>query len=125
MDCLTPILIGFHVASGHIPNTLNNFNPGIRVQTECGVTGGVYWNSYRKVGAYIGYTYDPANSILWGSLVAATGYKVQTGLPISPVLMGGIKAPITKTITARFGVIPPVPKYNPYVIGHVMFEIKL
>lgn len=70
---------GVHMGSIHFAGDYNNFNPGVYVNHD-GWTGGVYYNSERRVSAYAGYTF--ATGPLDWTLGAITGYERARVLPL-------------------------------------------
>lgn len=59
-ELLVGLTIGVHAVSYHAPNPagLNNFNPGLYVKAESGLTVGAFRNSFKELSAYVGYTGD-------------------------------------------------------------------
>ena len=68
-------VVGLHLVSAHIPNKswTNNYNPGIYVKADNGLTVGVYYNTLSRVSVYAGYTLEAWPFAL--VLGATSGYK--------------------------------------------------
>lgn len=67
-------IIGIHLATAHIDATkpLNDYNPGIYVQTTNNIVVGTYYNSIKRQSTYVGYNYSigPIDVVVGGT----TGY---------------------------------------------------
>lgn len=67
--------IGLHLVSAHVPrhDYQHNFNPGIYVLTEDGLTLGVYRNTLNRASVYAGLTIEQGPFAL--TLGVTTGYQ--------------------------------------------------
>lgn len=79
-------VVGVHVATYHVNREagFNEANPGIYYKHHSGATVGAYYNSEKKVSAYIGYTKE------W-SYVGATIGVVSGYSDITPFLIPFVK----------------------------------
>lgn len=121
MTCLALTAIGLHLASLHSRPHFNGINPGAFIRTECGLIGGVFYNSVRKPAVYIGYAFDPADVPVFATVSLSTGYKGITGWRITPLAMAGVKYPVGD-YTIRLGVVPPWPGHGDVAVLHAMIE---
>jgi hypothetical protein len=101
--CTTITAIGISLASLHLPHTgQQQFNPGVTLECD-NVRSGMYYNSNRKLTAFLGYSYPiyEANNLRVGLFAAlASGYKY-------PVV-GGLEFRVGKH--ANIYLAPPVGK---------------
>lgn len=86
---------------------LNNHNLGLGYRLENGVAFGTYYNSYKRVTTYLAKDFM-LNDYLGVGLGATTGYKIATGLDITPMFLFVVAYPIQKNATLRLHVLPPV-----------------
>ncbi len=125
MGCLALAAIGLHLASihSHTPTNkvygpeYNNNNPGVYVQTECGLTVGAYYNSLGRLSTHVGFTVDIPHTPLFVSGGVATGYYA----PVIPMGMVGLRAD-RGPVRMRIGYIPKVGKINDTHVVHLMIE---
>ena len=124
MDCLALAAIGLHLVSQHTEPGYNNVNPGVYVRSECGITAGVYKNSFRRGSVYISYSYDPKDLPIWASVGAITGYRKLPGtnFRLSPLAIVGLKTPEYKGYRLRLGYIPHVEPMTHTNVFHLMLE---
>lgn len=109
---------GLHLGSIHAPSESyqKNFNPGVYVRTDEGITAGVYHNTLGRVTVYAGGTleYGPFG-VMAG---VATGYKPKvidgktygSGRALTPVLAFSLSLPVIATITPKLIYIPAFEK---------------
>lgn len=102
---------GTHIGSAHYPGASyqNNFNPGIYVRSDDGITVGTYYNTLRRTSVYAGYTYQYGPLGLMGGLV--TGYQ--------PKLIDGVTYGQGKTLTPMLALslsLPPLGGFKPMVM---------
>ena len=102
---------GVHAGSVHVPSGAyqNNFNPGMYLRTDDGVTVGAYYNTLRRVSFYAGYTVEYGPVGLLGGLV--TGYQ--------PKLIDGLSYGQGKTLTPMVAVslkLPPLSGFKPMLM---------
>ena len=116
--------IGMHFASVHSKSGLNNFNPGVYVETTDGYTAGTYYNSESRQSYYLGRTLEAP--LLYGTsgavtLGAITGYR---GYRVLPLAVPSLKIPLTEGFGTRFAFIPRVEKKGAAAL-HLMLEFKV
>lgn len=103
--------VGLHVASAHSEGhyylngkreAINDVNPGVYYRHDNGATVGVYYNSYRRTSAYVGWTFN---------VLSAGGFDVE----LTPVVLTGYDV-FPGDNRLRFGVLPSVasPKFYGY-----------
>lgn len=124
MNCFAIAAIGLHLVSWHDEPGYNNTNPGVYVKSECGLTAGVYKNSFSRVSVYGAYSYDPPKLPFWASAGFATGYaKIPgTNFRLSPIAIVGLKSPQYKGYLFRVGYIPKIGGVNNVNVVHLMIE---
>ena len=105
------LTIGLHLASHHFPERSyqNNTNPGIYFRTEGGWTGGIYYNTLRRVSAYGGYTVKAGPFSLTAGVVS--GYQLKDGYGVSrayltPFLSPSVELPKVLGMVPRLAIIP-------------------
>jgi hypothetical protein len=98
---------------------MNNSNPGIYARFNNGATGGVYFNSVRKVSSWAGYSMETPNKRFALTIGAVTGYQKAPVLPL--VLISATQK--FGGVTARASLITPT-KFN---VGgvHLSLERKI
>lgn len=102
---------GVHLGSAHYPkgSYQNNFNPGMYVRTDDGITVGAYYNTLRRTSVYAGYTFEYGPVGLLGGLV--TGYQ--------PKLIDSVNYGQGKTLTPMLAMslrLPPLGGFKPMVM---------
>ena len=102
---------GVHLGSAHFPggSYQNNFNPGVYVRTDDGITVGAYYNTLRRASVYAGYTFEYGPLGLLGGVV--TGYQ--------PKLIDGVSYGQGKTLTPMVALslsLPPLGGFKPMVM---------
>lgn len=119
---------GIHVGSAHVPGGAyqNNFNPGVYLRTDDGITIGTYYNTLRRVSFYAGYTVEYGPVGLLGGLV--TGYQPKLidglsygqGKTLTPMLAASLKLPPLGGFKPMLMLVPPF-RSSPAVL-HLAFE---
>ena len=102
---------GVHLGSVHYPggSYQNNFNPGVYLRTDDGITVGTYYNTLRRISVYAGYTYEYGPVGLMGGVV--TGYQ--------PKLIDGLSYGQGKALTPMLALslrLPPLGGFKPMVM---------
>lgn len=137
-ELLQGLVLGLHLASIHVPanDHQNNFNPGVYVRTETGLTVGVYRNTIRRTSVYFGqaFTHDRF-SLLVG---AVNGYKLRkdpadcaslgfdpsvynecynisgaTRHEWSPLVAASVALPVVGGVTPRLTYLPKLKGHEP------------
>lgn len=117
MNCLDLAAIGLHVASLHSRAGYNDVNPGVYLESQCGIVVGVYDNSYRKPSVQIAWRGEPDRLPLFIEAGAVTGYP---GHDVEVYAMGGVRlGPL------RIGAVPHVPGLNRTTMVHAMVQFRL
>jgi hypothetical protein len=117
MNCFDLAAIGLHLASVHGRDGYNDMNPGLYVQTECGIVVGGFYNSYRKPSVQIGWRGEPEHLPVFIEAGVVTGYP---GHDVAVYAMGGLRlGPV------RIGVVPHVPGLNRTTMVHAMVQFRL
>ena len=119
---------GVHIGSTHYPggSYQNNFNPGVYVRTDDGITVGTYYNTLRRASVYAGYTYEYGPFGLLGGVV--TGYQPKLidgvsygqGKALTPMLALSLQLPTLGGFKPMVMLVPPF-KSSPAVL-HLAFE---
>lgn len=119
---------GVHLASAHYPGGpyQNNFNPGVYLRTEDGITVGTYYNTLRRASVYAGYTYEYGPFGVLGGVV--TGYQPKRidgvtygqGKALTPMLALSLQLPKLGGFRPMLMLIPPF-RSSPAVL-HLAFE---
>ena len=120
MTCATLAAIGMHLASYHTAPDRNNVNPGLYATTECGLTAGVYYNSFERPSVYVGYVYDMRKLPVFATLAVATGYRnpvTVTGLVGARIDVGDARI--------RLGYVPKIKGVNAGHLVHLTLEWRL
>lgn len=128
-SCLALAAIGLHLASYHTDRpsnpeygpSYNNANPGLYVQTKCGLTVGGYYNSIGRFTAHAGYTYDAPTLPVFVSFGIATGYNYK--IPVVPMAMAGFYVN-RGDYRMRIGWIPKLGTANDTHVLHLMAESR-
>jgi uncharacterized membrane protein len=108
-------------ALGNETKELNNVNVGIGYRNDDGLTVGAYKNSYYHNTVYI--TQDLMYNEYVGVVVgASTGYKVASGLTITPMLAAIVKIPVNETVTINVLAMPKVGKF--IGVAHLALSYK-
>jgi hypothetical protein len=75
-----------HTGSVHGAAGFNNTNPGIGYVSDDGYAFGVYHNSYKNTTVCAAKLWETSGRVGVGALLGVgTGYKIQTGLNVSPL----------------------------------------
>lgn len=119
---------GVHIGSSHYPggSYQNNFNPGVYLRTDDGITVGTYYNTLRRASVYAGYTYEIGPLGLLGGVV--TGYQPKLidgvsygqGKALTPMLALSLQLPALGGFKPMLMLVPPF-KSSPAVL-HLAFE---
>jgi hypothetical protein len=115
------LVIGLHLLSHHFPDKdyQENFNPGIYVRAENGLTGGIYRNTLGRTSVYAGWTFGDRVALTIGGV---TGYQLKDGFGMSNAYITPMIAPSVRLGPARFSVIPRVG--NSAAVLHLSVERK-
>lgn len=117
MNCLDLAAIGLHVASLHSKAGYNDVNPGVYIESQCGIVAGAYYNSYRQPSVQIGWRGEPDRLPLFIEVGAVTGYPRHA---VEAYAMGGVRlGPL------RIGAVPHVPGLNRTTMVHAMVQFRL
>ena len=121
---------GIHAGSAHFPggSYQNNFNPGVYLRTDDGITIGTYYNTLRRVSFYAGYTFEYGPVGVLGGLI--TGYQPKLidglsygqGKALTPMLAASLKLPPLGGFKPMLMLVPPF-RSSPAVL-HIAFEHK-
>lgn len=119
---------GVHAGSTHFPggSYQNNFNPGVYLRTDDGLTIGGYYNTLRRVSLYAGYTFEYGPLGLMGGVV--TGYQPKNidglsygqGKALTPMLALSLRLPPLGGFKPMVMLVPPF-RSSPAVL-HLAFE---
>ena len=120
--------LGLHAGSAHFPSGSyqNNFNPGVYLRTDDGLTIGGYYNTLRRVSVYAGYTFEYGPLGLMGGVV--TGYQPKNinslsygqGKALTPMLALSLRLPPLGGFKPMLMLVPPF-RSSPAVL-HMAFE---
>ena len=117
MGCLTLAAVGLHLASVHSRGGYTDINPGVYVESECGVMIGAFRNSYGNFSAQLAYRLEPKKLPVFVEAGLATGYP---GHDVQPYAMGGVRVgPV------RIGYIPHISGVNRCAMAHAMVQFRL
>ena len=119
---------GIHAGSAHFPsgNYQNNFNPGMYLRTDDGITFGTYYNTLRRVSFYAGYTFEYGPVGLLGGLITGYQPKIIDGLSygqgkaLTPMVAASLKLPPLGGFKPMLMLVPPF-RSSPAVF-HIAFE---
>lgn len=130
MDLFTPVIIGLHLASVHIParDYQENFNPGIYVVTKTDSVFGVYRNTLDRTSFYFGQNFHKGPFTL--TVGATTGYRIkgQYGFskgPLALMLAPSVQLPEVFGLTPRVSYIPKIGRSNGSSVLHLSIEKEL
>lgn len=120
--------LGVHVGSTHYPggSYQNNFNPGVYLRTDDGITVGAYYNTLRRASVYAGYTYQYGPFGLLGGVVTGYQPKVIDGLiygegkTLTPMLALSLQLPDLGGFKPMVMLVPPF--QNSPAVLHLAFE---
>ena len=130
--CLSSVghaaIFGVHMGSAHYPggSYQNNFNPGVYLRTEDGITVGAYYNTLRRASVYAGYTYQYGPFGLLGGVVTGYQPKLINGLTygqgkaLTPMLALSLQLPAMGGFKPMVMLVPPF-QSSPAVL-HLAFE---
>lgn len=120
--------LGLHAGSAHFPSGSyqNNFNPGLYLRTDDGITIGGYYNTLRRFSFYAGYTFEYGPLGLLGGV--ATGYQPKNinglsyghGKALTPMLVLSLRLPPLGGLKPMVMLVPPF-RSSPAVL-HLAFE---
>ena len=120
--------LGLHAISAHFPSGSyqNNFNPGLYLRTDDGITIGGYYNTLRRFSLYAGYTFEYGPLGLLGGVV--TGYQPKNinglsygqGKALTPMLALSLRLPPLGGFKPMVMLVPPF-RSSPAVL-HFAFE---
>ena len=120
--------LGVHAGSAHFPggSYQNNFNPGVYLRTDDGITVGGYYNTLRRLSLYAGYTFEYGPLGLLGGVV--TGYQPKTidglsygqGKALTPMLALSLQLPPLGGFKPMVMLVPAF-RSSPAVL-HLAFE---
>lgn len=113
------VTIGAHVGSYHDQPGYNNFNPGVYAKLENGATAGFYYNSNRRMSAYVGYTLETPGKWFALTLGAITGYE---RWPVMPLAVPSVRLGDDE-LAVRLSFIPKFEKNGANVV-HLSLEHK-
>lgn len=121
---------GIHAGSSHFPggSYQNNFNPGVYLRTDDGITVGTYYNTLRRVSFYAGYTFEYGPVGVLGGLITGYQPKLINGLSygqgkaLTPMLAASLKLPPLGGFKPMLMLVPPF-RSSPAVL-HIAFEHK-
>ena len=122
------LTLGIHAGSAHFPggNYQNNFNPGMYLRTDDGMTFGTYYNTLRRVSFYAGYTFEYGPVGLLGGLITGYQPKIIDGLTygqgkaLTPMVAASLKLPPLGGFKPMLMLVPPF-RSSP-VVFHLAFE---
>lgn len=120
--------VGVHIGSAHYPGASyqNNFNPGMYVRTDDGITVGAYYNTLRRTSVYAGYTLEYGPFGLLGGVVTGYTPKIIDGLSygqgkaLTPMVALSLRLPKLGGFTPMVMLVPPF-RASPAVL-HIAFE---
>lgn len=103
--------VGLHLVSHHFPERRyqNNVNPGIYVRTADGWTGGVYYNTFRRVSVYGGYTLEAGPFAVTAGVVSGYQHKDGHGVTnavLTPFISPSVALPKVLGATPRLALVP-------------------
>ena len=98
--------LGAHVATYHDEPGYNNFNPGIYTKLENGLTVGFYYNSNRRMSAYVGYTLETPGKWFALTVGGITGYD---RWPVTPLVVPSVRIGDDE-LALRVSFVPKVEK---------------
>ena len=108
------------VSSKHFQGTWNDFNPGVYVKLNNGMTFGTYYNSERKQSAYIGRTFS--KNLTQNLEIAATvGIISGYNKSVLPLVLPTVAYKFHQDFAARVGFVPKVNKQGSAGL-HLMIE---
>lgn len=97
------------VSSKHAQGTWNDFNPGMYVKLQNGITFGTYYNSERKQSAYVGRTFS--KNLTQNLEIAATvGIISGYNKSVLPLVLPTAAYKFHQDFAARVGFVPKVNK---------------
>lgn len=107
--------IGLHLGSVHSTPGWCNYNPGVYMRTDAGLTLGTYRNSECRTSAYAGWTLEARRGKLSAAVTmgAVTGYAAR---PVQPLLV-----PSVKVAALRLSYIPKINRSGAHAL-HFSFE---
>ncbi len=82
-------VIGVHIATYHDSGKWSDFNPGVYVRTEDGLTAGIYRNSIRKTSVHAGYTWSRPHA--WGDVSLTAGVVTGYAQTLGPLLVPSVR----------------------------------
>lgn len=97
------------VSSKHAQGTWNDFNPGVYVKLQNGMTFGTYYNSERKQSTYVGRTFS--KNLTQNLEIAATvGIISGYNKSVLPLVLPTVAYKFHQDFAARVGFVPKVNK---------------
>lgn len=104
-----------------VDRKINNNNAGIGYRTDDGYAFGAYRNSYHSNTVYVTkeFMVNDNFGVVFG---ASTGYKIASGMTITPMLAAIAKLPITDKISVNILAMPKVGKF--IGVAHVAIAYK-
>lgn len=119
---------GVHLGSSHYPaaSYQNNFNPGMYVRTDDGITVGTYYNTLRRPSVYAGYTLEYGSFGLLGGVITGYSPKIINGLSygqgkaLTPMVALSLRLPNLGGFVPMVMLVPPF-QSSPAVL-HIAFE---
>lgn len=100
---------GLHLGTVHFRGTWNDFNPGVYVKLNNGLTFGTYYNSERKQSTYVGRTFS--KNLTQNLEIAATvGIISGYNKTVLPLVLPTVAYKFHRDFAVRVGFVPKVNK---------------
>lgn len=130
MPDLSAWVLGLHLLSAHDPGchmesgrcvAYQNVNPGLYARAPSGLTMGLYRNSYSRMSAYAGWTFETKDRRFALTVAAATGYPRATVIPLA---VPSVRFGLTDAWSLRIAGAPRFEKGGAAVL-HLSIERQL
>lgn len=112
--------IGLHLGSVHSTPGWCDYNPGVYMRTDTGLTLGAYRNSECRSSAYAGWTWEARRGKLAAAITAGavTGYAAR---PVLPLLVPSLAVDVADKTALRLTYIPKIEKAGAHAL-HLSVE---
>lgn len=112
--------LGLHLASVHSTPGWCDFNPGLYLRTDAGLTLGAYRNSECRASVYAGWTWE-ARRGRWAAAVTAGAVTGYTSRPVLPLLVPSLAVDVADKTALRLTYIPKTEKAGAHAL-HLSVE---